>query len=101
MKKIVKIELTEAEAAWVAGMRYGMYTPAGDRRVGRTIVRALKLGVVDTGRGDFNDFCEDVVYAVAVAAMGDTEASDTAVQETIAYVVKRIMANQVPVPAGN
>lgn len=99
MKKVVKIELTEAEAAWVFGMKYGMFTPSRDRRVGRTIVRVLLRGVVDHSRGAFSDFHEDVAFAVA-KDMGGTEASDTAVQETIEYVVKKIMANQVPVPAG-
>jgi len=99
MKKTIKIELTEAEAAWVIGREYGMYTPAGDRRVGRAVLRVLKHGVVDLSSGVFSEFHQDVAYAVA-KEMYDTEASDTMVQEMIEYVVKKIVANQIPVPAG-
>ena len=95
MKKTVKIELTEAEAAWVVGAEYGMFTPAGDRRVGRAIVRLLKSGVIEGRWG--------VDYAVAARvadALSGTEASDTAVRESIVWAVRKIMDDSIPVPAG-
>ena len=88
MKKstITKIDLDQHEVEWILGMSYGMYTPAGDRRVGRAVVRLLKKGVAH--EHDY-DFGATLAYAVA-DALPTTEAGDSDVWDHIHWLGERL-----------
>lgn len=89
---ITKIDLDEFEAQWVLDMSYGMYTPAGDRRVGRAIVRLLKKGITHDASEDFG---ATLAYAVA-NALPTTEAGDSDVWDGIYWLGQRLFEGRVP-----
>lgn len=90
---ITKIDLTEAEAAWVISRGYGMYSPSGDKSVGRAIVRFVKKGIEHGGNS--YAFSSALVDAVG-DALSSTEASDTEVRETIAWMGDKLFAGNIP-----